>query len=116
MKKRRQGEGNDLLMNEVIPRPIVNFETAEEGLIVLLKPKFKNPLLIKHLLPRMKHPNFKITLDENGTAVWKFIDGKRTALEIAELVEKELGEKIHPTYERLGRFLRMLKNGHFISF
>ena len=116
MKKRRQGEGNDLLMNEVIPRPLVNFEIAEEGLAVLLKPKIKNPFLAKHLLPRMKHPNFKIKLDENGTAVWKLIDGKRTALEIAESVEKELGDKIHPTYERLGRFLRMLKNGHFISF
>jgi len=54
MKKKRQGEVNDLLMNKVIPRPIVNFETAEEGLAVLLKPKFKNPFLVKHLLPRMK--------------------------------------------------------------
>jgi hypothetical protein len=44
------------------------------------------------------------------------IDGKRDALEIAEMLEKELGADIQPVYERLGIFLRMLKNNKFIDF
>jgi hypothetical protein len=103
-------------MSEVIPRPIVNFKTADDGLVVIYKPKFKNKFLAKHLLPRMKHPDYKIALDKNGSAVWKLIDGKRDALEIAEMLEKELGADIQPVYERLGIFLRMLKNNKFIDF
>lgn len=116
MSKKRKGEESGLNMYDVIPRPIVKSETIENDTVVLLKPKYKNPFLVKHLIPRMKHPFYKINLDDTGSAVWNKIDGFKNAVEIAEELEKELGEKIQPIYERLGIFLSMLKRGKFITY
>jgi len=116
MSKKRKGEGSGLNMYDVIPRPIVKSETIENGVVVLLKLKYKNPFLVKHLIPRMKHPFYKINLDSIGSAVWNKIDGFKNAAEIAEELEKELGEQIQPAYERLGIFLSMLKRGKFIEY
>jgi len=115
MFKRRGGESGKP-MDEAIPRPCVQCETTAEARIVLLKPKFRHPWLVKHLLPRLRQPNFRIKLDEIGSAVWKKCDGQRNALQIAHELEQELGEKIQPVYERLGRFLAALKKEHFIEY
>jgi len=116
LKKKKKGEAVDLRMDEVVPRPLVKSEISSEGQVILLKPKFRNPWLRRHLEPRMRHPYYRITLDEIGTAFWQLMDGQTDALKIAQKMEVELGGKIHPTYERLGLFLRMLKNSNFIDW
>lgn len=115
MFSKKKGGKPGLSMYEAVPRPLVTHEIINENKVVLLKPKFGNSWLRKHLIPKMKHPYFRITLDELGSCFWQKMDGKRNAMQIAELMEAELGEKIHPTHERLGIFLRMLKNGKFIE-
>lgn len=116
MTKKQKGKETGLNMYNVIPRPIVKSETSKNGLVVLLKPKYKNQFLVKHLIPNMKHPFYKINLDNIGSAVWNKIDGLKNAVEIAEELEKELGEQIQPAYERLGIFLSQLKRGKFIEY
>lgn len=61
--------------------------------------------------PKVSH----IHLDELGSFVWKSIDGERSVEALCELVEAELGEKAHPTGERLVKFLGILKSYKFIS-
>lgn len=62
--------------------------------------------------PRVSH----IHLDEIGSFVWPLIDGKRSISDIGELVEKGLGEKAHPTYERLAKFFQILESYNFIAW
>ncbi len=103
-------------MYDVIPRPCVDFETDVDGKIILLKPKFRSAFALKYILPLFKRKNYKIHLDDMGTAVWKQIDGIKNAGIIVEEIEKEFGTDIQPAHERLGIFLRMLKNSKFIDF
>ena len=61
--------------------------------------------------PKVSH----IHLDELGSFVWQSIDGERSVAELCELVESELGEKAHPTQQRLVKFLEILKEYKFIT-
>ena len=57
-----------------------------------------------------------IHLDENGSFVWKQIDGERNLIEIGKLVEEHFGEKANPVYERLVKYFAMLESMGFITF
>ena len=91
----------------------------EEGKIVLLVPKFKNPVLTSLVVPGRKSPHFRIKLDEVGTAVWEEIDGQKSAGDICERLKEKLGEKVQPYNEieqRVSKFLSRLYEQRYISF
>ena len=102
-------------LGSLIPKRIAEFERDENNNIVLLKPKFRNRVLAKIILPRMKQPNFRIRLDEIGSFVWERIDGKVTVADIAEEMLSKFGEKIEPISERLNLFINQLTKGGFIA-
>ena len=56
----------------------------------------------------------EIALDRYGSFVWKHIDGTRSVFALAGLVEQEFGEEANPVYERLIRFIEILKEHRFI--
>ncbi|MBQ7384311.1 MAG: PqqD family protein [Clostridia bacterium] len=62
--------------------------------------------------PRISH----IHLDAIGSFVWPLIDGERTIMDIGEIVERELGERAHPTYERLAKFFQILDSYGFVKW
>ena len=99
---------------KLIPIRNVKWETKEDGCVVLLKPKFRHPFLVKLLLTRMKRPHFKVRLDEIGSFFWLNCDGTRTVYEIAELHKKKFGEKVEPLHERIALFLASLEKNRFI--
>ena len=101
---------------DFIPVQNVDATANDENLVVLLKPKFKNRYLKKYVTPKMKSPNYKITLDEFGTSVWKAINGRNTVGEIGDLLRNEFGEKIEPVYERLGLFIKILEKNKLITY
>ena len=63
----------------------------------------------------MKHPYFKVNLDEIGSFFWLNCDGTRTVKDIAELHKKRFGEKVEPLYERITQFISSLEKNRFIS-
>lgn len=101
---------------DLVPVPVVRSETKSDGCVVLLKPKFTNILLQKHLLPRMRRPFFRISLDDLGSFIWSRCDGKRTVRELAVLHKQRFGEKAEPLHDRLAEFLRTLERNRFIRF
>ncbi|MBN2281714.1 MAG: PqqD family protein [Candidatus Marinimicrobia bacterium] len=115
-KKQKNRPAEALKMSEIVPVCTVKFNVEEDGTVTLLQPKFSSKFSKKYIIPRMKHPYYFIHLDEMGSAVWKRIDGKSTALEIGGKIKEELGEKIEPVFERLGFFLAKLKNEKFIKW
>lgn len=109
-------KGEVLNLYEIVPRPLVNSECQADGRIVLLKPKFKNPFLIK-LLQRNRRDNFyKLKLDEIGSACWIKFDDYKSAGIICEELESQFGAQIQPVAERVGKFLLMLKKANLIEY
>ena len=97
-----------------IPKACVGHEVGDDGSVMLLVPRFRAGWM-QWLQKRLKKPHIKVQLDEIGSAVWRQIDGARTVAKISETLEREFGERIHPTAERLGFFLGTLRRNRFIE-
>lgn len=102
-------------MLDLTPFRKIEHSVEADGTITLLYPKFKNPKISRFMLGR-KTPYIHMKLDEIGSASWLQIDGKKKVNEIAESLEMQFGEKIHPVHDRLGKFLSQLYNNKYISF
>ena len=63
-----------------------------------------------------KPPVSYIHLDENGSFIWKLIDGEKNVYEIGEKVLEHFGEKAQPLYERLIKYFEILLSYGFISW
>ncbi len=101
---------------ELIPAQRILSEKTKNGLYVLLKPKYRHPLLAKHILPRLKSPHYKIKLDDIGSFIWGLCDGQKTVMDIGCQLKEKFGEKVEPLYERLGAFFQNLEKNKFITF
>lgn len=62
--------------------------------------------------PRVSH----IDLEGQGSFVFLQIDGKRTVGEIALLVKAEYGDEAEPLYDRLTKYMQILRNNGFIYY
>lgn len=97
--------------------PLKNTEylwCEEDGMVTVTVPwkGFYNRLAQKLF---HKPQSSDIAMDQYGSFVWKQIDGKRTVFEIAELVEHQFGEEANPIYERLIKFVEILKEHKFVT-
>ena len=115
MKKKRKRESPVNLLN-LVPVQNTEWEKEKEGLVVLLKPKFQNTFLKKHLLSLMKKPYYRIKLDEVGSHVWNHCDGKHTVKDVADSLYQKFGEKVEPLYDRLALFFQSLEKNRFIFY
>ncbi|UCC41149.1 MAG: PqqD family protein [Candidatus Aminicenantes bacterium] len=114
--KNEKNKRRQINLLDLIPVRNIDWKKEEDGLIVLLKPKFKNPLLVKHVLPRLKKPYYKIKLDDVGSALWELCDGTLTVEKLAERMKDRFGEKIEPLYDRLALFLQNLERNRLIKY
>jgi hypothetical protein len=112
MKKKNSTRAVNLLT--LIPVRNIEWERNQEGLITLLKPKFRHPFLVKNLLPRIKRPFYKINLDDVGSFFWDNCDGSRTIKEIANLQWEKFGDRVEPLYERIALFIQTLEKNRFV--
>jgi hypothetical protein len=115
LKKQR----NDLApvnLLELIPQQNIRSEITEEGVYVLLKPKYRHPWMVKHVLPRLKSPHYKIKLDDIGSFIWELCDGQKNVEEIGKRLKEKFGDRVEPLYERLGTFFQNLEKNKFITF
>lgn len=96
-----------------VPVPAVASE-AQEGRVVLLRPKFMSPRLA-WLQRLLRKPCFRVKLDEAGSTLWRNLDGLRTVRELAELQRQALGERAEPAEDRALRFVQDLARGGFVT-
>jgi len=101
---------------ELVPVRNIKWKTDDKGMVIILKPKFKNRFLVKHILTRMKHPFYKVKLDEMGSYFWKNCDGVKNIREITILHKEKFGEEAEPVLERISLFLQSLDRNNFITF
>lgn len=114
--RKKKKELKELNLLELTPYRFYGEETDSEGNVIVLIPKFKNKILVKYLLPRMKSRNFKLKLDKFGSGVWLLLNGENNIKFIAEELVRKFGDEIQPIYERLPKFMTMLYTNKLISF
>jgi len=96
----------------LVPVQALTAEPGEAGTVVLIRPKILSSRWA-WLVRLMKRPNFRVKLDNRGTAVWQACDGARTVAQVMEAMARA-----HPGEPdaglRAALFLRELARGGFV--
>lgn len=82
----------------------VTIDIINKGLFNLIARKLFNR-------PKITH----IHLDDMGSFIWSYIDGKNTVYDIGKKVGEHFGESAEPLYERLVMYVRMLESYGFVE-
>ena len=97
--------------------PVINpqntWSAGEDGLITIhmVNRGFYNVLAQKLFhTPRVSH----IALDTYGSFLWKEMDGKKNVGQLALLLKEQFGEEAEPLYNRLVRYMQILRNNRFV--
>ena len=112
MAKKQKREDN-LALKTPVRSSSITWDADEGGIVTI---HVENRGIMKRITqlllkkPRVSH----IHLDEIGSYVWLAIDGESTVGEIAVPFEEHFGERVHPTYERLGQYFSILVSYGFV--
>ena len=90
-------------------------QPLEDGVVTIhmVNRGFYNTLAQKLFhTPRVSH----IKLDEYGSFLWTRIDGVKTVGQLALELKEAYGEKAEPLYDRLVKYMQILRNNRFILF
>ncbi|MFO7978305.1 MAG: PqqD family protein [Bacteroidales bacterium] len=101
---------------DLTPLPQHPHQLDDQGLVQVLAPRFTSFLTKKFLQPKAPSPHIVLSLDENGSAVWLLCDGNHDVRTICNILEEQLGPKIHPVKDRVTRFLAQLYKDNLIIF
>ena len=98
----------------VPPHKIERFTVNDEGIVTL---EIENNGVFNKIAQKLfKKPKISyIHLDEMGSFVWPYIDGKRDITEIGVLVREHFGDKAEPLYERLSQYFKTLESYGFVE-
>lgn len=110
------GKQNNIVnLLELTPVRKYGHQINSDGLVDVLVPRFKNAIM-QRFIPKNRNPFILANFDEIGTEVWLLIDGETKIDIIAKTLDKKLGEKISPVYDRLNLFFQQLHRNGFIIF
>lgn len=114
MTERAEPKGKVNLL-DVVPVRCEHITTQEEdGCIVLAYPRFKYEWMRRFLLPKGMSADIHVKLEENGTAVWRLIDGHRTVQEIiSRLATHFHNEENYPS--RVTAYVMQLQKDGFVQ-
>jgi hypothetical protein len=101
---------------ELTPFHIYSHETAANGMVSVLIPRFHNKILAKILNSLLRDPFVRVKFDDFGSSAWLEIDGQKNVLTISHNLLQKHGEKIQPINERVSKFLNQLYIYKFINF
>ena len=93
---------------ELMPRQNVQSETADDGTVTLLVPKFRSPFILRWFVPLLAKPYIRLKLDKFGSYIWSCCDGNTTVSDIAMKMGQQFGEETESLYDRIGVFIRRL--------
>ena len=69
-----------------------------------------------HMVNRGCYNTLAQKLDEYGSFLWTRIDGVKTVGQLALELKEAYGEKAEPLYDRLVKYMQILRNNRFILF
>lgn len=91
------------------------FTIDEAGIVTL---EIENKGIMNRIAQKIFHkPKISyIHLDELGSFLWQRFDGTKTLIDLGKEVEEQFGEKAHPLYERLAKYVQILESYHFVTW
>lgn len=111
----RTGPKGKVNLLDVVPVRCEHITTQEEnGCIVLAYPRFKYEWMRRFLLPKGMSADIRVKLEENGTAVWRLIDGHRTVQEIISRLAAHFHEDENYV-SRVATYVMQLQKDGFIQ-
>ncbi|KUO62381.1 hypothetical protein APF79_07680 [bacterium BRH_c32] len=113
LERRKVLKGKNTL--DMIPKKVYKI-SDNDGLVTIHIPKFKNKILVKYLVPRLKKPEIKLKLDAFGSQVFREMDGEKKVSDIIISLREVFGEKVEPAEDRLSKFILNLYDGGLITF
>lgn len=98
-----------------IPKNDLQWETDSDGKVTLI---IKNTGFFNRVAQKcFKKPQISyVHLDENGSFVWKLMDGNRDIIKLGEMVDEHFGAAANPLYERLAKFFQILDSYGFVEW
>ena len=97
---------------DLVPYISEHITTEKEGeLSVITFPRFRSKFMQKYFVPKKRSAMLRIRLEEHGTAVWDLIDGKRTILEISEMLAEHFNHENRYEYRVADYFVQLYKQG-----
>lgn len=87
----------------------------KDGIITLDMPH-RGPINKLFQLVFRTPPISHVTLEKYGSFVWNHIDGESTIYEIGYRLETRFGDAAAPIYERLSKFIMILRNNRLIIY
>lgn len=101
---------------EYVPIRNCPWDKDDKGHVYLIKEKTKNKLLKKIIGWLGRSQDFHIHLDELGSAAWLQADGRRTILEIGNILTEKFPAGIEQLEGRLAKFFAMLARDGFVRW
>lgn len=113
--KRKTVVNENYLEKVPVRKPSIAWNTDSDGKVTL---EIENTGLFNRLAQKLlKKPKISfVHLDETGSYVWPLIDGAKNIIEIGKTVDEHFGQKVHPLYERLAKYFRILDSYGFITW
>ena len=107
-------KGDNLLDFIPVRNEKILFSTDENGKVTL---EIENKGLFNKIAQKFfKKPKISyVHLDDMGSFIWLAVDGKKDVTQIGKDVSGHFGEKAEPLYERLCKYLGILKSYGFID-
>ena len=93
----------------------LKWNEEETGRVIVYRPRFGESPAARWLTGRLRLSDYRIRLDEIGSAVWKDCDGITKAREIVAHMRLRFGKRIEPAEERLYRFVGQMQRARMIE-
>ena len=93
----------------------LDWREADDGLCVVLRPKFGGGRIGSWLAARVADPHYRIRLDELGTFVWKACDGETSVSEITAQMRQNFGSSVEPAEPRLTAYIRRMVSSRLLE-
>jgi hypothetical protein len=101
---------------ELVPFHAEHVNTEKEGeLSVIAFPRFRSKFMQRYFVLKNKSPFIRIKLDQQGTAVWDMIDGKKSVEEIVKALSGYFNHEENYEY-RISAYLAQLQKQGFLKF
>ena len=96
------------------PVQICKYE-ENNGRIVVLYKSSKLSFLDKYFFKRLAQKPARIDLDDIGSYLWPYFDGRHSVAEIIDIGHKKFGAKIFPANERISKFVMQMAETRLIT-
>jgi hypothetical protein len=101
---------------DLVPSRVHRFETAADGRVTVLVPKFTSRFARRWFVPLLAKPDLRVHLDAVGSFVWGQCDGTATIREIGERVAARFGGAAPTRRQDVVRFVHKLVKEESLSF